>query len=396
MSPLPAVRLRLWAGCDSVDRVAEMGAVAAVSIRNLTEDVRQRLRLQAAANNRSLAAEIGAILAKAVSEPHASVGRLAPAPARLSGEGGRDADLPARPTEASLRDLAQDAAQRPVATSGTAGSGTEQWSKAQAVNRARWDELAAIHGQDAYYDTQGLVAGRDSLTEEEAAAVREAVGSVSGLDVLHVQCHIGFDSISLARYGARVTGVDFSPASLAKAADLAARCGVQVEWVEGDATDLPDLLFERFDLAYATHGVMCWIHDLDAWMRSVFATLRPGGRLVLLDGHPLAGMIATTDPLTFDLPYANDGGHRLETEGSYADRAAKLTNTQGVYWAHSLGEIVTAAVGAGFRVDALTEHMDSSFDEAGQSALEPDGRWRLRVSGHALPLLFTLRASRPA
>lgn len=271
----------------------------------------------------------------------------------------------------------------------------EPWSEARAVNRARWDELAALHGQDAYYDTQGLLEGLDSLTEEEITAVREAVGSISGLDVLHVQCHIGFDSISLARRGARVTGVDFSPASLAKVADLAARCAVEVECVEGDATDLPAELFGRFDLAYATVGVMCWIPEVDAWMSSVFATLRPGGRLILLDGHPLAEMIDTADPLTLDFPYCNDGGHRIEAEGSYADRDAKLANSAAVCYAHSLGEIVTAAARAGFRIDALTEHVESSFEHRGISEREADGRWRLRLDDQALPLLFTLHASRP-
>ena len=103
------------------------------------------------------------------------------------------------------------------------------------LNRAHWDALAAVHGQDAYYDAEALVSGRDSLNEYESAAV----GDVTDLDVLHLQCHIGFDSISLARRGARVTGADFSPRSLAAAAELAERAGVSVEWVEANAMDLP-------------------------------------------------------------------------------------------------------------------------------------------------------------
>jgi 2-polyprenyl-3-methyl-5-hydroxy-6-metoxy-1,4-benzoquinol methylase len=145
------------------------------------------------------------------------------------------------------------------------------------TNRAHWDALAAVHGQDAYYDTEALVGGADSLRLHEAAAVREAVGDVAGLDVLHLQCHIGFDSISLARRGARVTGADFSSASLAKGRDLAARAGVEVEFVEADATALPAELHGRFDLVYSTMGVLCWIEDLDAWMRSVHAALRQAG-----------------------------------------------------------------------------------------------------------------------
>jgi hypothetical protein len=107
-------------------------------------------------------------------------------------------------------------------------------------------------------------------------------------------------------------------------------------------------------------------------------------------------MIDTADPLTLDFPYSNHGGQRLETEGSYADPTAKLTNTAGVYYAHSLGEIVTAAVEAGFRVDALTEHVESSFEHRGLPKLEADGRWRFRLDGQALPLLFALRVTRPA
>src|ERR671918_1449265 len=116
------------------------------------------------------------------------------------------------------------------------------------INRAHWDALASAHGQDAYYDTEALVAGADTLHVAESAGVREAVGAVAGLDVLHLQCHIGFDAISLARRGARVVGVDFSPASLEKARGLARRCGVDVAFVEAEATALPRELHNRFDL----------------------------------------------------------------------------------------------------------------------------------------------------
>jgi SAM-dependent methyltransferase len=266
----------------------------------------------------------------------------------------------------------------------------------RATNLAHWEALAAVHGQDDYYDAEALVAGADSLSEHEDAAVREAVGEVSGLDVLHLQCHIGFDSISLARRGARVTGADFSPAALAKARDLAGRAGVEVEFVEADATALPPALHGRFDLVYATIGVIGWIEDLAAWMRSVHAALRPGGRLVLVEIHPLYNMVAAREPLLLDFPYAADGPRRFDEPGSYAGGDAEVTATTEVVYAHSLGEMVNASVGAGLRVDALHEHVDTDFDPRGSLlAPEPDGRLALRVSGERLPVLFTLRATRP-
>jgi SAM-dependent methyltransferase len=270
-----------------------------------------------------------------------------------------------------------------------------EWEHARALNLVKWEALAELHGQDAYYDTEALIAGRDTLTPEDDDALRASVSSLSGLDVLHVQCHIGFDTISLARRGARVTGVDFSPAALAKAAAIAGRCGVEIDWVQADSTAIGPSLAGRFDLAFATIGVLCWIADIDAWMRSVHATLRPGGRLILIDTHPVQEMLATGRPLTFDMAYADDGAHVFDDEGSYAVPDAKLSGREVVY-AHSLGEIVSAAVAADLRIDELTEHLRISFEHRKEiPQREDDGWWRLRADGLPLPLLFTLRATRP-
>lgn len=270
---------------------------------------------------------------------------------------------------------------------------------AREINRARWDALAAVHGAGipgGHYDLDAVAAGR-GLGDVEAAAVAAAVGSVEGLDVLHLQCHVGIDSIALARTGARVTGVDLSPASLAAAAALAERCGVSLELVEAEATALPPALHGRFDVVYATVGVLCWIEDLDAWMRSVAAALHPGGRLVLVEVHPLYSMALTFDPLVVDFPYAFDGPREFDEPGSYADPDAKVAATKEVAYAHSLGEIVTAAVRAGLRIDALDEHLDADTDPRGTVAVqEADGRFRVRLGGvEPIPLLFTLLATRP-
>lgn len=260
------------------------------------------------------------------------------------------------------------------------------------VNRTNWDVWAAAHGQDGYYDSAALVAGADSLIDLEAAGVRLAVGDVAGKDVLHVQCHLGFDAISLARRGARVTGVDFSPVALAKAAVLAGQCGVEVSFVEADVCALPANLSGRFDLAYATIGVLCWIQDVDAWMASVAGTLRSGGRLLLVDVHPYANMLGSVDPLEFDFPYAYDGPHTMESTASYAVDTEPTTNVQ---YAHSLGEVVTAALGAGLRVVHLAEHLDAPEDVRGAGAPDDDGRYRIRIGGYPIPLVYTLVVEAP-
>jgi SAM-dependent methyltransferase len=265
------------------------------------------------------------------------------------------------------------------------------------INRAHWDALAGAHGHgDPIYDVEALIGGRDSLREAEAAGVREAVGAVAGLDVMHLQCHIGFDAISLARRGARVTGVDFSPAALEKARTLARRCEVNVDFVEADATKLPVDLHNRFDLVYATIGVLVWIDDLRAWMRSVAAALRGGGKLLLVDIHPVSQMIGSLDPLELDFPYGFDGPRTFDEPGSYAGADLPVAATATVEYGHSLAEVVMAALGAGLRLQHLEEHMEADFDPRG-NLLDPeeDGRYRLRVDGELLPILFTLVAAKP-
>jgi SAM-dependent methyltransferase len=266
------------------------------------------------------------------------------------------------------------------------------------INLAHWEALAAVHGEgrDSYYDVDALVAGTRDLSAVEDAAVALAVGDVAGKDVLHLQCHLGFDAVALARRGARVVGADFSPAALAKARAIAERCGVAVEYVEADSTALPQTLHGRFDLVYSTIGVLGWIGDLDAWMDNVTAALKPRGRLVLVEMHPLLASIGALDPLTFDFPYADAGPIRFDEDGSYANPDAQVAATETIEHAHSIGETVTAALGAGLRVEALHEHLEIDFDPRG-SLLERDGdgRFRLRIGGVAMPLLYTLVASRP-
>ena len=266
------------------------------------------------------------------------------------------------------------------------------------LNRAHWDALAAVHGEgDEVYDVEALVRGERDLREAEEEAVRIAVGDVAGLDVLHLQCHIAFDAIALARRGARVVGADFSSASLAKARAIAERCGVALDLVQADSRALPSSLDARFDLVYATHGVLNWIDDVDAWMGGVARVLRPGGRLVLVEIHPLYMAMASLDPLVLDFPYADTGPVEFDEPGSYADPQAPVEATRTVEHAHSIGEVVTAALDAGLRVVALREHLEAEHDPRGgmSQTREADGRHRVRIDGVAVPLQYTLVAARP-
>lgn len=255
-------------------------------------------------------------------------------------------------------------------------------------NRAAWDQLAAVHGQDAYYDSEALVVGASSLIEEEEDALLHAVGAtLAGKRVLHLQCHIGFDAITFARRGAHVTGVDFSMVALDKARCLADRCGVKVDWVHADAVRLPDSLRDRFDLIWATMGVVCWIADMSTWMRAAAATLAPGGKIVLIDGYPDQTALG-------DSPAVGAVPIRRVIDVGWDYATPSRTGPQ-VQFKYSLFAIKAAAMNAGLRVNRLIEYEVVSSDLCISTLKrEPDGRYRSRVNGRLQPALFTLVVER--
>ena len=268
---------------------------------------------------------------------------------------------------------------------------------ARRINRAHWDALASAHGQDAYYDTEALIGGADTLHEAETAGVREAVGAVAGLDVLHLQCHIGFDSISLARRGARVVGADFSPASLEKARALARRCEVDVDFVEADSTTLPVELHNRFDLVYATIGVIGWIDDL----RRVDAVGGRGvarRRQVAAGRHPSAlhdGRVDRSVPARLPVRATTARGRstsRARTRARTSTSPPPRRSSTATRSPRSSTRRWPPACGSSGSTSTSTP---TSIRAASLLAREDDGRYRLRVDGELLPVLFALVAAKP-
>jgi SAM-dependent methyltransferase len=276
-----------------------------------------------------------------------------------------------------------------------------------------WEKAAATHGTtdtDLHYHFDKVVAGGSLMTRLEELAVAAATGAepgdplagVRGLDVLYLQSHLGADGVVMARAGARVTCADFSATALRRVRELAAACGVEVETVETDARDLPESLHGRFDLVYVTVGAICWIDDLDLWMRQVSLALRPGGRLVMVELHPLYQMIDVASPeLVVDFPYAGGTGVSFTGTGTYADPDAELESTTTSY-AHSIGEIVMGARRAGLATELLEEHTACEINPRGTDLLTrgEDGLYRLLLGRgatpgdppHAMPVFLTFIA----
>ncbi|KXK59363.1 methyltransferase [Micromonospora rosaria] len=268
-----------------------------------------------------------------------------------------------------------------------------------AVNRANWDERVAAHVVSADYGVARFRADPGHLS----GVVRfdlPRLGDVAGLRGVHLQCHIGTDTLSLHRLGARMTGLDFSAPALTEARRLAEATGAAVDFVESDVYDAAQVLGRAaFDLVYTGVGALCWLPDIRRWARVVADLLRPGGRLFLREGHPMLWAVdeARGDGLlTVEYPYFEQPEPCVwDDAGTYVTTDATFTRTVTHTWNHGLGELVTALLAEGFELTMLVEH-DSVPWEAipGRMVRDDADEWRLRDRPGRLPLTYTLQARR--
>jgi SAM-dependent methyltransferase len=265
-------------------------------------------------------------------------------------------------------------------------------------NLAAWDERAPAHARADGYKVRNF--------REDSAYLSDVVrfdiphlGDVSGLDGVHLQCHIGTDTISLARRGARMTGLDFSSESLAQARTLARESDADVDFVQSDVYAAVDALGrERFDFVFTGIGALCWLPDVRRWARVVHDLLRPEGFLFIREGHPMLWAMdeAVDDDLVAGYPYFEVPTPITdEHDGSYVAVDTTFRADVSHSWNHGLGETVMALLDTGMALDLLIEH-DSCPWEAlpGKMAEGDDGEWRLLERPERLPLTYTLKAHR--
>ena len=264
------------------------------------------------------------------------------------------------------------------------------------ANRANWDDRVPGHLASSEYRVDELVANPAYLSKEAAFAARE-IGGVSGMTLAHLQCHIGTDTISMARLGAKVTGLDFSPRSIEAARALARDCGVDARFVLGDVHDAPRLLGEQFDVVYTGVGALCWLPSVRRWAEAAAACVRPGGLLYLHEIHPLVQALDEDwgpDGPRFKDPYfETQEPEAFDDENSYTG-TARLTHTRTYEWNHSLGETVTALIEAGMRIRFLREHTQLCYQAWPHMVQDAQGWWTLPEGAERLPMMFSLLAEK--
>ena len=259
------------------------------------------------------------------------------------------------------------------------------------TNRAWWNERVSAHAASPFYDVEAFKAGGLTLMDLE----REELGDVTGKTLLHLQCHFGLDTLSWARLGARVTGVDFSQEGIALARSLSGELGLEADFVCSDVYELPHVLSGQFDIVYTSYGVLTWLCDLTHWAGVIAHFLKPGGTFYIAEIHPFASVFYDEEDaggLEVHYPYFHEEEPlRFESESSYACDSA-CTHKVTYEWCHSLSDIVNALISAGLEIVFLHEFPYACYQMFPFLVQDEKGRWWLDEKDGSIPMTFSLKA----
>lgn len=256
----------------------------------------------------------------------------------------------------------------------------------RAVNQANWDDRVAVHVASDFYGVEKFKTGGQTLCPFQI----EEVGDVTGKTLVHLQCHFGLDTLSWARRGAQVTGLDLSPKAIEAATDLAAACGIDARFVAAELYDAVEALDDTYDIVFTGTGALCWLPDLTRWAQVVAALLKPGGMLHLSEFHPFADILDDEEGKTVTHDYFARGPQVWDEPNTYTDGPA-LENTVTMQFQHGLGEVVTALVGAGLRLEFLREFDFTLFQRFGTLVSDKTGH-RMPEGRPRIPMMYSLIA----
>jgi 2-polyprenyl-3-methyl-5-hydroxy-6-metoxy-1,4-benzoquinol methylase len=263
------------------------------------------------------------------------------------------------------------------------------------LNRRLWNDKVEYHVASPMYNVSGFLSGIDSLNKIE----KDLLGDVQGKRILHLQCHFGLDSLSLARRGAQhVTGVDLSERAIDKARELAESINVSssTRFICCNIYDLQEHLScdqdELFDIVFTSYGVTGWLPDMNLWASLISRYLKSNGVFIMAEFHPVLCMF--DEPFSrISESYFNQKTIVTKCEGTYANRDAPISNTS-VEWNHSISDVLQALINHGLRIDIIQEFDYSPYECFLNSVKTPDGFYQIKGLENKLPMIYAVKATK--
>ena len=257
-------------------------------------------------------------------------------------------------------------------------------------NLDAWNQMARIHAASPEYRLAEFKAGENVLKPIE---LRE-VGDVHGKSLLHMQCHFGLDTMSWARLGADITGVDFSGDAIALARSISAECNIPARFVQSNVYDAPEAIREQFDIVFTSYGALCWLPDIPRWAQIAANFVKPGGFFYMAEFHPLTQMSdnrAGTTRLEYEISYFHTAMRQDPPGPDYSDPSKIVSETH--QWMYRLGDVVSALAATGLRIEYLHEFAECIYPHFPFMKLQSDGMWH--IEGDPIPTIFSIKATKP-
>lgn len=256
------------------------------------------------------------------------------------------------------------------------------------ANKELWNKKTEIHINSDFYDMPAFLQGENSLKNIEL----ELLGNVKEKSILHLQCHFGQDSLSLARMGAKVTGIDLSDNAISKAKDFAKQLNLDADFICSDIYDLKENLQGQFDIVFTSYGTIGWLPDLEKWASVVSHFLKPDGQFIMADFHPVLWMF--DDDFTYlQYSYFNKEAIIEESEGTYADRSADI-KLKSYFWNHSSSELINSLIKADLNLASFDEFDYSPYNCFNKLVEIEKGKYQIQGIEGKIPMVFALKASK--
>ena len=262
------------------------------------------------------------------------------------------------------------------------------------ANRSNWDAWAALHVESDFYDVAGFKEGRTTLNRLEL----EELGNVDGKSLLHLQCHFGLDTLSFARLGAEVTGVDYSAEAIANARRLNDEVRLNATFIHSDIYELPHSLNGEFDIVFTSYGVLCWLPDRKRWGQTIARCLKPGGIFYMREGHPIVWALdyeRDDEEIVVRYPYFQQAEPSSWSEDSTYGGDGVIASPELFVWNHGMAEVLQALIDADLRIDRVEEYDSLEWEAGPVKELGGDGRYQLREGRERLPVMWSVLATKP-
>jgi len=256
-------------------------------------------------------------------------------------------------------------------------------------NRETWNELTGLHANSSFYDVDGFKKGKSSLNHIEI----EELGNIKGKKILHLQCHFGLDTLSLARMGADVIGIDISDASIQKAKELSDDLGIAAKFIRTNLYDLPKILEDSFDIIYTSYGAINWLKDLDQWAKIIRHYLKPNGKFYMVEFHPF--IYSLNDHFEISESYFKSQAIETQVERSYTDHSEiSQKQLKHIEWHHSLSEVLSSLITNGLEIELFNEFPYQVYNCFPNLIELEKGKWVAEKHGDKIPYMYSVRAKK--